>query len=79
MDFLKDSSLDRSIRLGESQVIPIWTKDKGDFTTMLYGLGALPGLCISDPSIMVKIICMCGSNEHIEKMIKIGIKLKGLS
>ena len=46
---------------------------------MLYGFGALPELCISDPSIMVKIVHMCGSEEHIEKMIKIGIKLKRLS
>ena len=71
MDILKDSSLHRSIELGENQVIPIWTKYKGDFTTIPYGFAALPGLCISDPSIMFKIVRMCGTDEHIEKMINI--------
>ena len=70
MDFLKDSSLHRSIELGENQVILIWTKYKGDFTTIPYGFAALAGLYISNPS-MFKIVRMCATDELIEKMINI--------
>ena len=71
IDFLKDTSLHRSIKLGENQFKPIWTKDKGDFTIIPYGFTALPGLCISDASIMFKIVRICTTDEHIVKMIKI--------
>ena len=71
MEFLKDTSLHRCTEWGEHRVIPIWTKYKEHFTTLTYGFAGLPGLHLTDPAIMFKIVCMYTMDEHIEKMINI--------
>ena len=71
MEFSKDTLLHRCIVQGEHRVMPIWTKYKEDFTSLPHCFAGLGGLHVTDPTIMFKIVRMCATDEHIEKMISI--------